>query len=165
MERMKQYNGKMGSGIYKYLIEKEGDLELAIGQMIIDYGISLTAHNYGMDDLPKVYPYIVLMHPDDEYNRIDFAFVTITDFSDNEIGTLRALSAALYNDDTMKPWIDRLTEAAQAGEKTVEFDDLDESHNPDNHRAVNDEQINYIRQKGYKVQWEKYPRQYIVSGW
>lgn len=166
MKRLQQYNGGMRSSIYKYLIETPHCFDEALAEMAEDYGIRTDVKAYGLDDKPKDYPYIALMHPDDEYSRIDYVFVVIADFTDNsEEGTLSTLLNSLYNDTTMKPWIDRIVEAMNDGDKEVEFTDLDDAANPDNERSVNDHQIEYIRTKGYKVTWEKYPRSYVVSGW
>lgn len=166
MKRLPQYNGGMRSNTYKYLIETPQCFAEALTEMIDDSGISSTARAYGMDDQPKDYPYIALMHPDDEYNRIDYAFVAMSDFIENsEAGSLAAMLAALYNDETMAPWIERIQDAQRNGDREVSFRDLDDEDNPDCQYAVNDHQIQYIRDKGYKVQWEKYPRSYIVSGW
>lgn len=166
MKRLPQYNGGMRSNIYKYLIETPQCFAEALTEMIDDCGISSTAFAYGLDDQPKDYPYIALMYPDDEYNRIDYAFVAMSDFTDSsEVGSLKAMLTRLYNDVTMVPWIGRIQKAQLAGKLEVTFDDLDGEANPDNYRAVNDHQIQYIRDKGYKVQWEKYLRSYVVSGW
>lgn len=166
MKRLEQYNGGMRSNIYKYLIENDVELELAVAEACEDIGMSVTDHGYGLDDVPKDYPYIALIHPDGEYNRIDYAFVAMSDFTVNsEVGRLTTLLASLYNEDTMAPWIERLQDAQRSREREVTFRDLDDESNPDNQYAVNDHQIQYIRDKGYKVQWEKYPRSYVVSGW
>ncbi len=165
MKRLKQYNGKMGSGIYKYLIESDKDLEEAIGDAILDSGTRLDTHSYGLDDHPGVYPCVVLIKPDDEYRRIDFAFVSNNDFINNDIGSLQSMLAELYNDTTMAPWIARIQNAQRQGEREVSFHDMDGENNQDNQYAVNDHQIEFIRNKGYKVSWEKHPRSYIVSGW
>lgn len=166
MKRLPQYNGGMRSNIYKYLIENDVELKRAVEEACIDIGMTVTDHGYGLDDVPKTYPYIALIHPDDEYNRIDYAFVAMSDFIENsEAGSLAAMLAALYNDETMAPWIERIQDARRNGDREVSFRDLDDEDNPDCQYAVNDHQIQYIRDKGYKVQWEKYPRSYVVSGW
>lgn len=166
MKRLPQYNGGMRSNIYKYLIENDVELKLAVEEACTDVGMSVKDHGYGLDDVPKDYPYIALIHPDEEYSRIDYAFVAMSDFTESsEVGSLKAMLARLYNDTTMELWIERIQDAQRAGQSEVHFDDLDDEANPDNYRAVNDHQIQYIRDKGYKVQWEKYPRSYIVSGW
>lgn len=166
MKRLAQYNGGMRSGIYKYLIENDVELEQAVEEACTDMGMSVKDHGYGLDDVPKNYPYIALIHPDNEYSRIDYAFVEIADFTDNsEEGTLQMLLNATYNDTTMAPWIERIRNAQRRGDLEVDFNDLDDASNPSNERSVNDHQIEYIRQKGYTVRWEKYPRSYIVSGW
>lgn len=166
MKRLAQYNGGMRSGIYKYLIENDVELKQAVEEVCTDVGMVVTDHGYGLDDVPKNYPYIALIHPDDEYSRIDYAFVAIADFTDNsEEGTLQMLLNATYNDTTMAPWIARLQDAQKRGDNYFTFDDLDDAQNPDNDRAVNDHQIEFLRQKGYRVEWQKYPRSYDVSGW
>lgn len=166
MKRLPQYNGGMRSSIYKYLIENDVELELAVAEACSDIGMSVTDYGYGLDDVPKDYPYIALIHPDGEYSRIDYAFVAMSDFIESsEEGSLKAMLSQLYNVATMAPWIDRLREAQRNDEREVSFHDLDDENNPDNQYAVNDHQIQYIREKGYKVRWEKYLRSYVVSGW
>lgn len=157
----------MESGIYKYLITKDGDLESAVEDMTLDYEISIVAYNYGLNDKPKDYPYIVLMHPDDEYGRIDYAFVSANDFftPDDQPGSLSELRNKIYSYATMKPWIERIEESAINGETELVFEDIDDTPNFTNERQLNNSQAKWLRDRGYTVSWEKYLRRWIVSGW
>lgn len=166
MKRLPQYNGGMRSDIYKYLIENDVELKLAVEEACADIGMDVTDHGYGLDDVPKNYPYIALIHPDGEFNRIDYAFVDMSDFTEHsDEGSLKAELDKLYNETTMSPWIARIQQAILNDDREITFSDLDDESNPDNQYAVNDHQIKYIRDKGYTVTWEKYPRSYVVSGW
>lgn len=168
MKRLKQYSGKSASSIYKYLIETEDGLQKAIDDIINDGGYSPSINLIGEQDKPEVYPYVFLANPDDEYNRLDMAFVVLGDFDTgvSDVGSLSSVLREMYNDETMAPWLLRITDKIAQGERDVTLCDLDDELNPDNQYAVNDHQIAFIRSKGYKVEWDKYPeREYTVSGW
>lgn len=167
MKRLEQYSGKLASSIYKYMIETENCFEEAIDEVMQEGSYSGAIRQIGLQDKPDDYPYVLLVCPDDRNDKLNLAFVAVMDFSESvsDVGSLASIISRHYNDETMAPWLERLTEAADKGESEVTFEDLDDAHNPDNQRAVNDQQIAFIRAKGYKIGWDKYPREYTVSGW
>jgi len=165
MKRLDQYEGSDRSGMFKYRIEADGELEQAIQTACDEMSVS-TWDPHGMDDCPKHYPFIVFIYPDDEYNRVDLGFASAEDFVGDSAGSLEELKGMLYNYTTMKPWLDRIHEAAQVdGETSIEFRDLDDEPNFDNQYAMNNKQADWLRSQGWVVSWEKYPRSWTVSGW
>ncbi|ABY63250.1 hypothetical protein ST201phi2-1p427 [Pseudomonas phage 201phi2-1] len=165
MKRLDQYEGSNRSGMFKYRIEADGELEQAIQAACDEMSVS-TGEPHGMDDRPKHYPYIAFIHPDDEYYRVDLGFATAEDLVGDGPGSLDELKDMLYNYTTMKPWLDRIHEAAQLnGEASIEFRDLDDEPNFGNQYAMNNKQADWLRSQGWVVHWEKYPRTWIVSGW
>lgn len=168
MKRLEQYSGKLASAIYKYLIETESCFEEAIEEVMQEGAYSGAIRQVGLQDKPEDYPYVLMVCPDDRNDRLNLAFVIPGDFDGevSEVGSLASELRKLYNDETMAPWLLRITDKIAQGDRECIFRDLDDELNPDNQYAVNDHQIAFIRSKGYKVEWDKYPeREYTVSGW
>lgn len=167
MKRLEQYSGKLASSIYKYLIETESCFAEAIDEVMQEGSYSGAIRQIGLQDKPDNYPYVLLVCPDDRNDKLNLAFVAATDFSEgvSDVGSLDSVLREMYNDETMAPWLLRITDKIAQGEREVTFRDLDDELNPDNQYAVNNHQITFIRSKGYKTSWDKYPREYTVSGW
>lgn len=165
---MKQYDRSESinnSSAHKFLIERHGEIEVAIGIVAECLGSDYAIH--GGDDIPGDYPFVAVISYDDEYDVIDVMCVTLGDFeAPEEPKHLQEVLKSLYNMETMRPWLNRIGEVILKGEeKSITFDDLDGAANPDNQYCVNHHQIGFIRGQGYTVEWHKHPRSYEVSGW
>lgn len=167
MIRLTQHPGKSSSGISKYLIETESDFDEAVKDVTKHSVCGDRTKQYGAHDKPDSYPYILLAILDDNNDRLDLAFVITDDFNAGAEDTwsLSAINKLLYNEVTMAPWMLRITEAIANGESSITFKDIDDEPNPKNEYAANSKQIEFIRSKGYSTDWDKYPREYTVSGW
>jgi hypothetical protein len=158
-------NDDIGSSdAYRFLIESEGELQEAIGSVIVKDNLSLRASVRGAVDVPGTYPYIVCIYGDEEYDFVSLAFVTVSDFFDGP-NYCQQIRDQLINAETMKCQMERINDAIQAKESEVEFRDLDDEPNPDNQYCLNNAQAEWFRLSGFKVNWEKYPRTWKVSGW
>lgn len=79
---------------------------------------------------------------------------------------LSELVKLIVNDETMAAHFDRIRKAVDDNQCTVDFTDLGETVNNDNVYALTSNQVTYLRNKGYTVEYEKYlDRPWIVSGW
>ncbi len=165
MKQFEQSEALNASSAHKFLIERHGEIEVAIGIVGERLGSGYAVH--GRADIPDVYPFVAILNPDDEYDVIDVICVSLRDFEINKSEVhLDACLRKLYNAETMRPWLLRIEETILEGrEKSITFNDIDDEPNPDNQYRVNDHQIQFIRDQGYKVEWHKYPRSYEVSGW
>lgn len=66
--------------MHRYLIECEDDLKSAIGNAIIADDLTLGCVVRGGLEAPNKYPYIAVIHCDEEYDQLELAFVTLSDF-------------------------------------------------------------------------------------
>lgn len=152
------------SDMHRFLIESEGELQAAIDMVIEKENLSSKASIRGVKDEPSEYPYVVCIYPDEEYNYVSLAFVVFSDFFEN-MNLCQEIRNLLINDETMKGQLERIGDARKAQESEIEFRDLDDEPNPDNQYCLNNAQADWLRLKGFKVSWEKYPRTWTVSGW
>ena len=167
MIRLNQHPGKSSSAISKYLIETETDFDEAVADVIKHAVCGDRIKQYGVHDKPNSHPYVLLAILDDHNDRLDLAFVITDDFNAGveDTWSLSTMNKLLYNEVTMAPWMLRITEAIANGESSITFRDVDDEPNPKNEYVVNSKQIEFIRSKGYTINWDRYPREYTVSGW
>lgn len=169
-----------------YLIEADGEYETAITDYLTrmhqDGSHSHIHDAFKYEDLMNghrikgnresgahPYPFILTINRDVEYGCLIVNFVPKIWFDEDAStnasqGTLQSLCDQLFSAATMKPWLDRLIQAAHEGVSSVTFRDVDDEPNTCDH-ALNNSQAEWLRQHGWSLNWEKYPREWIVSGW
>ena len=152
------------SDMYRFRIESEGELQTAIDMVIEKEELHCKVSVRGVKDVPSNYPYVVCIYPDEERNFVSLAFVVFADFFE-DMDLCQQIRDLLINDETMKGQLERIDAARKAKESSVEFRDVDDEPNPDNQYCLNNAQADWFRLKGFKVNWEKYPRTWTVSGW
>lgn len=158
-------NEALGSSdMYRFLIESEGELQAAVDMVIEKDSLGSGASVRGVKDEPNEYPYVVCIYPDDEYKFVSLAFACFSDFFE-DLNLCQEIRELLINDETMKGQLERINDAIKAQESEVEFRDIDDEPNPTNQYCLNNAQADWLRIKGFKVSWEKYPRTWNVSGW
>lgn len=113
-----------------------------------------------LNERPSTYPYFIVVHYDDERKVMRIAYVKPEDVT--EPTAYEKHCNALYNSQTMVPWLTRLKEQAQSGKREVTFQDVDDNPN-DNHYNLNNKQADWLRTQGFHVDWDKYPRQWTVK--
>ena len=164
MKELERSEAIGSSDMYRFRIESEGELQSAIDLVIEKEELGSKASVRGVNDEPSTYPYVVCIYPDKEYRFVSLAFATFADFFD-DLNHCQEIRDMLINDGTMKGQLARINDAIEAKESEVEFRDLDDEPNPDNQYCLNNAQADWLRIKGFKVNWEKYPRSWKVSGW
>lgn len=111
---------------------------------------------------PQVYPYFSVAHFDSERGTMRLYYIPATVFDIKS--ELQLIHDRMYNASTMAPWIKVVAEAIQRGETEIIFRDVDDNLNTDNTSALNNFQATWLRNNGFVVRWEKYPREWIVEG-
>lgn len=82
MKQLKMSMDENATCIYRYLVKCDDDIASVIGQIIIDENLSLKAKTFGMNELPKAYPYVLIAYGDQAHDYIDFTAVTLDDFKE-----------------------------------------------------------------------------------
>lgn len=80
--------------------------------------------------------------------------------------TLDELKASVYDDEFMEKYYERFRNAMCDNEPSVSFRDVGTSVNLDDRHALNSAQVQILRNKGYKVEYNKFvDTQWEISGW
>lgn len=80
--------------------------------------------------------------------------------------TLDELKASIYDDEFMEKYYERFRDAMRDNESSVSFKDADTLANLDDRHALNNAQVQILRNKGYKVEYNKFlDQQWEISGW
>lgn len=106
------------------------------------------------------YPFVVVAHYDDERGTIRMHYLPPTMWETKT--AYQRHCDELYNETSMQPWLERLKTAVLNKESEVTFRDMDDQPN-DNEHALNNKQAFWLRNQGFRVDWEKYPREWIVK--
>lgn len=82
MKKLEMSMDENATCIYRYLVKCDDDIPSVIGQIIVDENLSIKPKTFGMDVLPKAYPYVLIAYGDQEHDYIDFTAVTLDDFKE-----------------------------------------------------------------------------------
>lgn len=69
----------------RYLVERASDVQRILEQVVLEHSLTDNKKVFGVDQLPQVYPYVVLAYADQENDFIDLSSVTLIDFENLDV--------------------------------------------------------------------------------